>query len=293
MTYTVLTAPVNGTATTPAADGKFVFTGKFVATGDPTGPDSVTYSATDGLTTMPVTVPVVIRDAPIITYDVAARDLQPDITLKDGRKTFDIFYKTPATFTATLTDPTPGTPLAGFALKWRNGRGAPLKQATTNAAGDAVFKFTPLLTDEYAFNAATLPGTFFEGLVLWVAPDWKIASRFPVKNKKYVINGRLLAGKSARAKGAFVRFQRKKGSKWITVVSKIPISKAMTFTAKVSRSANAGKRVRFLYVAAKNVDYIGSSFAFTILSTVKPKAHALTGRVATAFGAAGVRRAMH
>ena len=27
----------------------------------------------------------------------------------------------------------------------------------------------------------------------------------------------------------------------------------MTFTAKVSRSANAGKRVRFLYVAAKNV----------------------------------------
>ena len=104
---------VNGTATPPAADGKFVFTGKFVATGDPTGPDSVTYSATDGFTTMPVTVPVVIRDAPIITYDVAALDLQPDIMLKDGRKTFDIFYKTPATFTATLTDPTPGTPRPG------------------------------------------------------------------------------------------------------------------------------------------------------------------------------------
>src|SRR3954452_4741060 len=45
VTYTVVTAPVNGTATTPAADGKFVFTGKFVATGDPTGPDFVTYSA--------------------------------------------------------------------------------------------------------------------------------------------------------------------------------------------------------------------------------------------------------
>ena len=48
VTYTVLTAPINGTATPPAADGKFVFTGKFVATGDPTGPDSVTFSASDG-----------------------------------------------------------------------------------------------------------------------------------------------------------------------------------------------------------------------------------------------------
>ena len=82
-----------------------------------------------------------------------------------------------------------------------------------------MFKFTPLLTDEYAFNAATLPGPSSRASCCG-CPGLEDRVEVPVKNKKYVINGRLLAGKSARAKGAFVRFQRKKGSKWITVVSK-------------------------------------------------------------------------
>jgi hypothetical protein len=276
VTYALVTAPTIGTATLPAADGSFTFTGNFVATGDPVGADSVTFSADDADPAGPtnVTVPITVGAAPVITYDVAGTDLQPDVALKDGRQTFDVFYKTVVTFTSTLTDPTPQTPLAGFAVRWRNGLGAPPKQAVTDANGHAVFKFAPLVTDEYAFNAPTLPGTFFEGLVLWVAPDWKIARKFPVKNKKYVISGRLLAGKSARTRGSFVRFQRKKGSKWITVIAKLPISKTMTFTARVPRAANAGKRVRFLYVS-KNDDYIGSSYEFTIAVKKSATARAL------------------
>ena len=85
-----------------------------------------------------------------------------------------------------------------------------------------------------------------------------------------MISGRLLAKKSARTKGSFVRFQRKKGTKWITVVSKVPVTASMTFSVKVSRASYAGKRVRFLYVS-KTDDYIGSSYAFTI-KAAKPKA---------------------
>lgn len=83
-----------------------------------------------------------------------------------------------------------------------------------------------------------------------------------------------------------MRFQRRQGSKWVTVVSKLPVSTSMTFTVKVSRARYAGQRVRFRYVS-KNIDYIGSSFTFTI-KAAKPKAR-LAGR--SSFSAVGVRRA--
>ncbi len=191
------------------------------------------------------------------------------------------------TATSTLTDPTPGTPLAAFNVRFRSGLGV-AKQAPTNAAGRVATKFKPLVSDEYAFDVPTIKGSFVDGYVFWVAPDWKLASTFPVKNRKFVISGRLLAKKSARTRGSYVRFQRKKGSKWVTVVSKVPVSSAMTFTVKVSRANYAGKRVRFRYVS-KNLDYIGSSFAFTVKAAT-PKAR-VSSRAGTGYGTAGVRRA--
>ena len=287
LVYSVATAPLKGTATAPGVDGKFVFTGTFNPNGsDPIGADSVTFNVVDADLGVPVSVlvPISIGPAPEINTTFKAKDLAPDATLQDGRPTFDVFYKTPVTATSLVTDPTPGTPLAAFSVRFRSGLGA-VKQAPTNASGKVVTKFIPLVSDEYAFDVPSLPGSFVEGYVFWVAPDWKLATTFPVKNRKFVISGRLLAKKSARTKGSYVRFQRKKGTKWITVVSKVPVAAAMTFTVKVSRANYAGKRVRFVYVS-KNEDYIGSTYTFTI-KAAKPK----SGRVATSFGAVGVRRA--
>ncbi|MDX6376797.1 MAG: hypothetical protein QOE98_1100 [Gaiellaceae bacterium] len=291
--YTHVTAPQYGTVTVPTAAGAFTFTGTFNPNGsDPTGPDSVTFSATDSdPTPANVIVPISIGPAPVVSTIFKAADLQPDQPLQDGRPTFDVFYKVPVTATSTLVDPAPepDAPLAGFKIRFHSGLGA-LVQTPTNAAGKAVTNFTPLVSDEYSFNVPALPGTFFEGYVLWVAPDWKIASRFPVKNKKFVIAGRLLAKKSARTKGSYVRFQRRKGSKWVTVVSKVPVSSAMTFSVKVSRAAYLNKKVRFLYVS-KNVDYIGSNYSFTIRAA-KPKSHHARS-TGMAAGPSAATRSMH
>jgi hypothetical protein len=273
VTYAVV-APLaaKGTASTPAVDGTtFLFTGTFNPNGsDPVGADSVTLSASDGsLVTGTATVPVSINAAPVVDTTFTGKDLQADTPLQDGRRTYDAFYKTLVTATSNLSDPTPPyAPLAAFSLRFRSGLGV-TRLANTNGAGNAIFKFAPVVSDEYDVGAPKLPGTFLDGFIFWVAPDWKIAKTFPVKKKKYVISGRLLANKSARTKGSVVRFQRKKGSKWITVISKVPVSTAMTFTVKISRSTYSGKTVRFLYVS-KNQDYIGSSFKFTIKS-VKAK----------------------
>ena len=267
ITYTVV-APLatKGTASAPAVNGStFVFTGTFNPNGvDPTGADTVNLSATDGATTEPVSIPISIGPAPVVDTTFTGKDLQADTPLQDGRRTYDVFYKTKVTATSNLSDPTTSAPLAAFSLRFRSGLGVS-RLANTNGAGNAIFAFTPLVSDEYDVGPTALPGTFLDGFIFWVAPDWKIAKTFPVRKKKYVISGRLLAGKSARTKGSYVRFQRKKGAKWVTVVSKVPVSAAMTFTVKVSRSAYSGKTVRFLYVS-KNQDYIGSSFRFTIRS---------------------------
>ncbi len=287
--YSITSAPAKGSAALPGADGTFTFTATRDPGGnDPIGPDSVTFRAVDSDPTPALAVvPISIGPAPVVNTTFKAKDLAPDTALDDGRPTFDVFYRTPVTATSTLTDPTPGTPLAAFDVRFRSGLGV-ARQAPTNAAGRVTTKFTPLVSDEYAFDAPALRGSLVEGYVLWVAPDWKLASTFPVQHRKFVISGRLLAKKSARTKGSYVRFQRKRGSKWVTVVSKVPVSASMTFTVKVSRAGYAGKRVRFRYVS-KNVDYIGSSFAFTI-TAAKRRAH-LAGRASTRFGAVGVRRA--
>jgi hypothetical protein len=275
-----------GTATVPSANGTFVFTGTFNPTGsDPTGNDTVNFTASDGTESRAVSVPISVNAAPVISTTFTGKDLETDTPLQDGRPTFDVFYKTLVAATSTLTDPTPVTPLAGFTVRFRSGVGAVKTSNPTNATGKAGFTFTPLVSDEYAFDVPALRGTFHDGFIFWVAPDWKIAKTFPVKNKKFVISGRLLAGKSVR-KGSFVQFQRAKGTKWVTIVSRVPVTAALTFTVKVKRSAYLGKRVRFLYVANKNIDYIGSSFAFTIRAK-KPKVRVV------GFGArAAVSRAL-
>jgi hypothetical protein len=279
-----------GTASAPAADGRFTFTATFNPSGaDPTGADTVEITATDGdgpggAATVPV--PITIGPAPVVDTTFTAPDLQPDATLQDGRRTFDVFYKTNVTATANLSDPTAAAPLAAFGVRFRSGRGVN-RTANTNTFGDARFSFRPLVTDQYAFDVPALKGTFSDGFVFWVAPDWKIAKRFPVKNKKFVIGGRLLAGKSARTKGSYVQFQRRKGTKWLVVVRKVAVAANMTFSVRVSRAAFSGKTVRFRYVS-KNADYIGSSFKFTITAP-KPRLRAWAGP-ATAGATA---RALH
>jgi hypothetical protein len=291
VTYTAaLPAPALGTATVPGADNTFIFTGTFNPNGsDPIGADTVNFTADDdgAGANPPVTfaVPISVNAAPVVSTTFTGKDLEPDMALEDGRPTFDVFYKTLVTATSTLTDPTPVAPLAAFTVRFRSGVGA-VKTAPTNAAGKAVFTFTPLVSDEYDFGVPALPGTYRDGFVLWVAPDWKIARTFPVKNKKLVISGRLLAGKSVRSKGSYVRFQRRKGTKWVTVISRVPVTSALTFSVKVKRSAYLGKRVRFVYVS-KNVDYIGSIYSFTIRAK-KPQAH---GRASADLGNAS--RASH
>ena len=286
VTYTVV-APLatKGTATAPAAGGStFVFTGTLGPNGvDPTGADTVNLSASDGSATLgAASIPISIGAAPVTETTFAGNDIEPDTPLQDGRRTFTVFYKTTITATSNLTDPTPATPLSAFSVRFRSGIGV-TKTAATNLAGNALFTFRPLVTDEYAFDVPALPGSFIEGYVFSVAPDWKITAPFPVRNKKYVISGRLLAGRSARTKGSYVRFQRKRGTNWITVVSKVPVSSAMTFSVKVSKSAYTGKTVRFLYFS-KNDDYIHSIYRFTIKAG-KPQ----LGRGAT--GSAFVRSA--
>ncbi len=289
--YTVVSVvPAIGTATAPAASGSFVFTGSFVQAGDPLGDVTLNLSAVDAdAAPLPFSVPISINAAPELSTTFTGKDLQPDTTLAppDNRPTFDVFYKTPVTTTATLTDPTPGTPLAAFTVRLHSELNT-VKTAPTNAAGKAVIKFTPLVTEAYDFGVPALPGTFLNGYVFWVAPDWKVAKTFPVKHKKYVISGRLLASKSARTKGSSIAFQRLKGKKWITVIRKVPISTSLTFTVKVSRSAFSGKTVRFVYTS-KTVDYIGSSFRFTIKPKVK--AHVTSRTAAASFTAAS--RGLH
>jgi hypothetical protein len=285
-----------GTVTVPGADGTFVFTGTYNPDGsDPTGNDTVNFTADDDgagpNAPFAFAVPISVKAAPVVNTTFTGKDLQPDTALTDGRLTYDVFYKTPVTATATLTDPTPVAPLAAFAVRFRSGLGAVKTSAPTNAAGRAGITFTPLVTDEYAFDVPALPGTYSDGFVFWVAPDWKIAKTFPVKNKKFVISGRLLANKSVRSKSSYVRFQRKQGTKWVTVISRVPISPALTFTVKVKRSGYVGKRVRFVYVS-KNADYIGSIYSFTI--KVKPRVHSASGdRRAVDLGArAAISRAL-
>jgi hypothetical protein len=293
VTYAVV-APLaaKGTASTPAVDGTtFVFTGTFNPNGsDPTGADTVNLSATDGsITPGAVSIPISIGPAPVIDTTFTGKDVFVDAPLQDGRRTYDVFYKTVVTATSNLSDPTPPyAPLAAFSLRFRSGVGINLPH-NTNGAGNAIFTARPLVTDEYDFDVPSLPGTFHDGFVLWIAPDWKIASRFPVKKRKYVISGRLLANKSARTKGSFVSFQRLKGKKWITVIRKVPVSTAMTFSVKVSRSAFVGKTVRFYYTS-KNIDYIDSFYRFKI---VTKRSAAPAARISASATGTSATRGLH
>jgi hypothetical protein len=86
-----------------------------------------------------------------------------------------------------------------------------------------------------------------------------------------------VAEKSAR-KGGTVRFQRRKGTKWITVTSRVPLSSALRFTVKLSTKFS-GKRTRLVYRPRTGSEYITSTYTFT------PKKKRLAGRL----DVAGVR----
>ena len=153
------------------------------------------------------------------------------------------------------------------------------KLVRTNAAGTTKLLFRPIKTDLVFLDVPELPGVFATGAVLFVAPDWSINKRLPIRHKKFVITGRLLAEKFARTRGT-LSFQRRKGTKWVNVTRRVKLSPSLRFTVTLSTKFS-GKRVRLVYTP-KTVDYITSTFTFT------PKKKRLAGRVA----ASGVR-AMH
>jgi hypothetical protein len=280
VSYTVLISGAHGTATAPAATGTFTFTADFNPNGaDYTGADAVSFTASDGtLDTAPLTVPITIAPAPLLHTMPDSPSLQEDAPLQDGTPTWDVFYKDPTTLTSSLTDG-PVTPLPGYAVRHRGVPGGP-KLVQTDAAGAANLPFRPLSTQFLLLDVPALPGVLAAGGVLFVAPDWSLSHRLPIRHKRFVITGRLVAEKFARSRGT-VSFQRRKGTKWVNVTRKVKLSASLRFTVTLS-TKYSGKRVRLVYTP-RTPDYITSTFTFT--PKVKKR---LAGRVA-----AGGVRAMH
>ena len=221
---------------------------------------------------------ITIAPAPLLGTIFDAPSLQQDAPLQDGTPTFDVFYRDPTTLTSTLTDG-PVAPLAGFVVRHRGVPAAP-KLVRTNAAGTTKLAFRPIKTDLVFLDVPALPGVLATGAVLFVAPDWSLNRRLPIRHKKFVITGRLLAEKFARARGT-LSFQRRQGSRWVNVTRKVKLSASLKFTVTLS-TKYSGKRARLVYTP-RTVDYIASTFTFT-----PKKKKRLAGRVA----ASGVR-AMH
>jgi len=280
VTYTVLISGAHGTATAPDATGKFTFAADFNPQGaDYTGADAVSFTAGDGtLTTGTLTVPITIAPAPLLFTTPDAPSLQEDRPLQDGTPTWDVFYKDPTTLTSSLTDG-PVTPLPGYAIRHRGVPGGP-KLVPTNAAGTTTLAFRPLSTQLLFLDVPALPGVLAAGGVLFVAPDWSLARRLPIRHKRFVITGRLVAEKFARSRGT-LSFQRRKGTKWVNVTRKVKLSASLRFTVTLS-TKYSGKKVRLIYTP-RTPDYITSTFTFT--PKVKKR---LAGRIA-----AGGVRAMH
>lgn len=274
VTYAITVNPAHGTATVPDAAGKFTFTGAFNNSGpDYVGADQFSVTASDGVDTQPATVLITIGAAPILDGSIDAASLTNRKPLTDGTPAFGVLYRDPVTVITRLLDGT--NPLAGFVVRMQGLPGAPV-QKTTPANGTVTVVYKPVVSDLFQTDVPSLPGTFAAAAAIFVGPAWRVADTFPIRKGKFVISGRLLAQKSARTTGT-VKFQRRKGKKWVTVVSRVTVSRSMTFTIRVSRKANANKRVRFIYIPKSTSDYITSTDTFTI--SLSRKAVARSQRV--------------
>ena len=278
----MLTAGAHGTAIEPGRDRQVHFTGDFNPHGaDFTGADAVTFSASDdgGATSTPLVVQITIAPAPLLGTIFDAPSLQQDAPLQ--RWDADLRRVLPG-----RDDPhqhahrRAGGTARGLHRPAPRRAGGAEALVRTNAAGTTKLAFRPIKTDLVFLDVPALPGVLATGAVLFVAPDWSLNRRLPIRHKKFVITGRLVAEKFARARGT-LSFQRRQGSRWVNVTRKVKLSASLKFTVTLS-TKYSGKRARFVYTP-KSIDYITSTFTFT-----PKKKKRLAGRVA----ASGVR-AMH
>lgn len=274
VTYAIATNGTHGTATVPDQTGKFIYTATFNPNGaDFVGADVLHMTASDGgPSSTPFDVTISVGDAPLLGGNIDAATLKVDAPFQ-GTPVFEVLYKDPVTLSATLKEAQPpSTPLGGFAVRFQGIPAGP-KTLTTNAGGAVGLVFRPLISDFVSLDVPSLPGVFSAPAILLVAPDWSIPSRVPVRHRKFVVAGRLRAEKSART-GGTLTFQRRKGTKWLTVTRKVKLSASLRFTVKLS-TKYSGVRLRLLYKAKATSDYINSEFRFKLRKKKRS-----TGRVA-------------
>ena len=198
--------------------------------------------------------------APVLHISFKARGIPAGTPLRDGHRTFDVAYRTLIFATATLTDPATAAPLAGILVRLTPQPTAQSPEASTNAGGSAVLRLKPLVTGRYVFDVPSVAGTVAQRVTFRVAPDWKVAARFPVRRGKIVVSARLLALGSVRDFGSYVSLQRRIDRRWVTV-KRLAIARSLLVSARLPQSYE-GSKLRFVYVS-KTDDYIGSSRAFT------------------------------
>lgn len=212
------------------------------------------------LIAMPTTGVASGQPGAVLHVAFKARGIPPGTPLRDGHRTFDVPYRTLVFATATVTDPTTGGALPGIAVRLSGELVAAGPAVPTGAGGSAALRLKPRVTGDYTFDVPSIAGTLAQHVTFRVAPDWKVARAFPVRHGKLVVSGRLLASRSARERGSYVKLQRRVQRRWVTV-RRLAISRALLVSARLPRSSE-GSRLRFVYVS-KTDDYIGSSRAFT------------------------------
>jgi hypothetical protein len=261
--YVVKTQGAHGTATAPNAAGTFVFnaTGKNPDGTFFIGADQVTFTASDSTPgTVDLPVNIGIDDPPAMSVLLGALGIERDDDLPDGTPAFDMFYRDTLTITATLTDRnvTPFAPLANFAIRFAGLPGS--RQVVTGADGKARVQIRPRVSGLITLDVPSLPGSPVRKAQLWIAPTFRISSR-RVRGRRLVIKGRLLAERVARTTGT-VRLERKKGTRYVTLVRKATLSRAtMSFTFRVPKKWR-GKSLRLHFIPKSTSTYLGSFVTF-------------------------------
>ncbi len=118
-----------------------------------------------------------------------ARGIPAGTPLRDGHRTFDVPYRTLIFATATLTDPATGAPLAGVPVRVTGDLAVKRPELPTGAGGSALLRLKPRVTTEYTFDVPSSAGTVAQHVTFRVAPDWKVAAKFPVRRGKIVVSG--------------------------------------------------------------------------------------------------------
>jgi hypothetical protein len=274
VTYAIAVDGGHGKATAPdTLTRKFTFTAGFNPTApDYVGPDQITLTATDGDGAPGVDFPVAIKivAAPDLNGVISSPTLMEDTSVT-GATAFDVIYKDRTELTASLSDSQPPAgPLAGYGVRFAGIPNGP-RTVTTNAGGNVRLVVRPIVSELLVFDVPSLQGVIPTAAILFVAPNWSVPKRVPIRHGKFVISGRLLAERSART-GGTVRFQRRKGAKWITVTKSVRLSSTLRFTVKLS-TRFAGMSARLVYRPKKGSEYISSTYEF------KPKKKRLAGRL--------------